>query len=219
MEIKKYTLFYFVVVIFLIVIVMLQLLFNSVTSKNTQCPPQANCDLGIAQLSPINNSLLEELNNLKLRYNQLENKYFDLFNITNKIYDEKEFWKGQDSKKGIDIMLCWDKNIGIPDKTLEKRQVCREGCYYKLYCTASMKPFFDCTDTMTVYTNVEEDEIELCDVIGFKTPEYLGDWVVHRVINITNEGYVTKGDARPDSDNYVVKFEDVIFKMIEVRYE
>ena len=37
MEIKKYTLFYFVVVIFLIVIVMLQLLFNSVTSKNTQC--------------------------------------------------------------------------------------------------------------------------------------------------------------------------------------
>ncbi len=161
----------------------------------------------------------KEIDSLKLEYNQLVTRFNDLINVTNRVYEEKIFWKEQAFKKGDGRMLCWNENTDVPDKILDKKEVCREGCYYKMLCTNSMKPLFDCTDTLTVYTNLEEDEIEMCDVIGFSTleyPEY--DWVVHRVVNITDEGYATKGDANAYPDSYIVKFEDVIFKLIEVKY-
>ena len=145
--------------------------------------------------------------------------YNVLLNITNQIHKEREFWRQEDARKGSQIMLCWNNNINVPDKPLLTKEVCKDGCYYKLYCSDSMKPFFDCSDTLIVYQNIEQDEIKLCDIIGFKSPEHLGyNWTIHRIIEINSDGYRTKGDANTNPDNYTVKFDDIIFKVIGVEY-
>ena len=218
MKYSKTSVIYFILVLFLVVIFFINFIAKYVVQELKDDGQQC---FSVSQDCSdfINNSSAEELNSLKLKYSQLETKYDNWINLTHRIYDEKQFWREQSYRIGNNMMLCWNENTDVPNKTLEKEQVCRKGCYYNLLCTNSMKPFFDCTDTLTVYTNIEKNEIRLCDVIGFKTPEYPDyDWVVHRVINITNEGYMTKGDALAYPDNYTVKFEDVIFKVIGVDY-
>ena len=157
------------------------------------------------------------------KYNQMLREYINknnrLINITKQAISDRNFWQEEDAEKGRQIMLCWDSNTGVPKKLLDREYVCSQGCYYHLLCTDSMKPFFDCTDTLVVYENVEQDEIELCDVIGFKSPEYPQlEWVVHRIIGFNESGYRTKGDANAIADNYTIRFEDILFKVIGVEY-
>jgi signal peptidase I len=48
--------------------------------------------------------------------------------------------------------------------------------------------------------------IEVGDVIVYVNPD-LGYAIIHRVIGITDAGYVTKGDRNPSSDPWIVKTE------------
>ena len=94
--------------------------------------------------------------------------------------------------------------------------------------TASMIPTFDCTDKVIIY-QPELDHLKERDIIIFSeraTPPcngYTGERIIHRIVMIHEiEGRIlfeTKGDANDISDNCLVEFEDVTYKVIAIVYD
>ena len=94
--------------------------------------------------------------------------------------------------------------------------------------TDSMKPTFDCSDKVIVY-EPEFNHINERDIIIFKerlTPlcdRYTGERIIHRIIEVNDmDGEIvfeTKGDGNNLSDNCLVKFEDITYKVIGIIYD
>ncbi len=94
--------------------------------------------------------------------------------------------------------------------------------------TDSMRPTFDCSDKVIVY-EPEFNHINERDIIIFKerlTPlcnRYTGERIIHRIIEVQEmDGEIvfeTKGDGNNLSDNCLVKFEDVTYKVIGIIYD
>ena len=94
--------------------------------------------------------------------------------------------------------------------------------------TASMLPTFDCTDKVIVY-QPELDQINERDIIIFSeraTPlcnGYTGERIIHRIVKIHERDggkvFETKGDANDVSDNCLVEFEDITYKVIAIVYD
>jgi signal peptidase len=59
---------------------------------------------------------------------------------------------------------------------------------------------------------VNPETLNIGDIICFKLSEPTS--ITHRIINITNEGFITKGDANEDPDQWIVKKENVIGKLV-----
>jgi signal peptidase len=58
---------------------------------------------------------------------------------------------------------------------------------------------------------VDAESLKKGDIICFKLSEPSS--ITHRIINITNEGFITKGNANEDADMWTVKKENVIGKV------
>ena len=94
--------------------------------------------------------------------------------------------------------------------------------------TDSMRPTFDCSDKVIVY-EPEFNHINERDIIIFKerlTPlcnRYTGERIIHRIIEVQEMdgeiGFETKGDGNNLSDNCLVKFEDITYKVIGIIYD
>ncbi|MCH2404075.1 MAG: signal peptidase I [Thaumarchaeota archaeon] len=94
--------------------------------------------------------------------------------------------------------------------------------------TDSMRPTFDCSDKVIVY-EPEFNHINERDIIIFKerlTPlcnRYTGERIIHRIIEVQEmDGEIvfeTKGDGNNLSDNCLVKFEDITYKVIGIIYD
>ena len=94
--------------------------------------------------------------------------------------------------------------------------------------TDSMKPTFDCSDKVIVY-EPEFNHINERDIIIFKerlTPlcdRYTGERIIHRIKEVQDmDGetvFETKGDGNNLSDNCLVKFEDITYKVIGIIYD
>ena len=94
--------------------------------------------------------------------------------------------------------------------------------------TDSMRPTFDCSDKVIVY-EPEFNHINERDIIIFKerlTPlcnRYTGERIIHRIIEVHGRDgeivFETKGDGNNLSDNCLVKFEDITYKVIGIIYD
>ena len=94
--------------------------------------------------------------------------------------------------------------------------------------TDSMRPTFDCSDKVIVY-EPEFNHINERDIIIFKerlTPlcnRYTGERIIHRIMEVQEmDGEIvfeTKGDGNNLSDNCLVKFEDITYKVIGIIYD
>lgn len=78
--------------------------------------------------------------------------------------------------------------------------------------TGSMKPEIQPGSVSFINKNVEYDSIQTGDIIAFKAST--GDRVTHRVINITDSGFETKGDANNNSDGISTNRKNYIGKNI-----
>lgn len=54
------------------------------------------------------------------------------------------------------------------------------------------------------------------DIIVFNRPD--GGYIIHRIINITSEGYVTKGDNNLIVDHYIVQRDDIDAIVVAILY-
>jgi len=77
----------------------------------------------------------------------------------------------------------------------------------------SQFPFPDGFNKGDALVIASPENISVGDVILYVNPE-LGYPIIHRVINITEEGYITKGDRNPAPDPWIVRPEWVKGKAV-----
>jgi signal peptidase len=82
---------------------------------------------------------------------------------------------------------------------------------YEPVFTGSMEPAIP-VGSVVVIKPVDPETLKIGDIICFKLSEPTS--ITHRIINITNEGFTTKGDANEDPDQWAVKKENIIGKAI-----
>jgi signal peptidase len=68
--------------------------------------------------------------------------------------------------------------------------------------------------SIVVIKPANSDTLKIGDIICFKVETESPTTVTHRIINITSQGFITKGDANEDPDQWIVKKENVIGKVI-----
>lgn len=78
--------------------------------------------------------------------------------------------------------------------------------------TGSMFPLMK-RGSIIIYIKPKKDEIRIGDILIYWNWD---EQIVHRVINITDEGYILKGDNVLKADVGYVKFENVVGKVIGV---
>jgi signal peptidase len=72
----------------------------------------------------------------------------------------------------------------------------------------SMRPTYDFGDLLIA---VRADDVKVGDVIAYRLGREI---IAHRVVNVTGEGFVTKGDAMDRPDPWVVRREDVVGRVV-----
>lgn len=76
--------------------------------------------------------------------------------------------------------------------------------------SGSMKPKIQPGDVVVI-TNKKNNNLKINDIITFKEDN---DIVTHRIIDIKDNGYVTKGDNNNSIDSDIVPFDNVIGKVL-----
>jgi signal peptidase len=87
--------------------------------------------------------------------------------------------------------------------------------YYEPVYTGSMEPAIT-VGSIVVIKPADPETLKIGDIICFKIESESGTTVTHRIINITNQGFITKGDANEDPDQWIVAKESVIGKVIAI---
>ena len=59
-----------------------------------------------------------------------------------------------------------------------------------------------------------EEQYHLGDLIAFVNEDGIN--VVHRIVEVTDEGFVTKGDNNPKRDRYIVTYDDAVGRVVFV---
>lgn len=82
---------------------------------------------------------------------------------------------------------------------------------YEPVYTGSMEPAIP-VGGIVVIKPVDPETLREGDIICFQLSQPTS--ITHRIINITDEGFITKGDANEDPDQWTVRKENVIGKVI-----
>lgn len=67
---------------------------------------------------------------------------------------------------------------------------------------------------------VEPEEIKAGDIVAYRVDEknlWLQPVIVHRVIEVTDEGFIFQGDNNPEPDNAIVTKEQILFRFLNVK--
>jgi signal peptidase len=86
---------------------------------------------------------------------------------------------------------------------------------YEPVYTGSMEPAIP-VGSIVVIKPANPDTLKVGDIICFKTEAESPITVTHRIIGITSQGFITKGDANEDPDQWIIKKENIIGKVIAV---
>ena len=68
--------------------------------------------------------------------------------------------------------------------------------------------------------SVEPEEIQVGDIIAYRAEEktlWLQPVIVHRIIEVTDEGFIFQGDNNPEPDNAIVTKEQILFRFLNVK--
>ena len=83
--------------------------------------------------------------------------------------------------------------------------------HYLVVRTGSMEPTLP-VGSVVVIKPVDPNKLQKDEIICFKLSEPQS--ITHRIIDITDDGFITKGDANNAPDNFVVEKKDVIGKVV-----
>jgi signal peptidase len=83
--------------------------------------------------------------------------------------------------------------------------------HYFIVLTGSMEPTLPVGSVIAIKI-IDPNTLQIGDIICFQTSPH-EPWATHRIINITDEGFITKGDANEEPDREIVKKENVIGKV------
>jgi len=124
--------------------------------------------------------------------------------------------------EGVKSIIDFEQMPMVDIKTSQKGniKVCQT-CSFHISCEShSMSPTFTCNDVLWAYKPTKED-VKIGDIIAFKHHKKMGksQWIIHRIIDITEERYVTKGDNNVNVDVYNTEYSDILFKVSTIEYK
>ncbi len=76
----------------------------------------------------------------------------------------------------------------------------------------SMAPTYK-RDEVVYYERVKSTDIKVGDLIIYDEDQFENNRIFHRVVELDEQGYITKGDGNLQKDDYVVKYADVVGKV------
>lgn len=88
---------------------------------------------------------------------------------------------------------------------------------FRMQYTSSMFPTIPYDSAILVIPSNKMGNLQEGDIIAFYLPS-AKNLVAHRIIKIKNEDYLTKGDNVKYSDQYWVKKEEIIGKVVGILY-
>ena len=179
------------------------------------------------------NLKLSEVENLKLLMTYNQEHITNLKELIEKLYIRKDTLTIELKEKEKEIqeneegwINFWNEQIKYNNFTWtgckDSRTILKfcKGCNWDLVCSMSMRPTFSCENTL-YFCSPKKSEIKMGDIIAFSTPEYENEdyetfYTIHRVINITNKGYITKGDNALYPDEFIVPYKNILGKLWKV---
>lgn len=95
----------------------------------------------------------------------------------------------------------------------EEKPVSYFGYSYSYVPTKSMEPTIKAGDSI-IFTKVKYDDLKVGDIIIYKSKEgdTKGLYIVHRIIEQTDEGFITKGDNNQSADSEIITADMLIGK-------
>ncbi len=85
--------------------------------------------------------------------------------------------------------------------------------------TDSMVPILSVGEII-IGVPVEPEEIQVGDIVAYRADEknlWLQPVIVHRIIEVTDEGFIFQGDNNPEPDNATVTKEQILFRFLNVK--
>lgn len=95
----------------------------------------------------------------------------------------------------------------------EEKPVSYFGYSYSYVPTKSMEPTIKAGDSI-IFTKAKYDDLKVGDIIIYKSKEgdTKGLYIVHRIIEQTDEGFITKGDNNQSADSEIITADMLIGK-------
>jgi signal peptidase I len=88
--------------------------------------------------------------------------------------------------------------------------------YYDMLGT-SMLPTLRPGEGLIIDSEIDRRNLQVGDIIIFSSPQSNDKNIVHRIIKISQNGYITCGDNNRRQDDHIVQFETIIGKAAAVR--
>lgn len=154
-----------------------------------------------------------EYNKTVWEYNLLVERYNNLSNITYfKLNEEIMFYQKElTSIKNYTWTGCKSK--------MKPVKFCKN-CDYWIGCESnSMSPTFDCNNVLYFCRVSNNNEYHIGDIVYYANRRYFdsdSDFIIHRIINITSSGVITKGDNNFFDDGVIVPFDAVKGKLYQI---
>jgi len=128
------------------------------------------------------------------------------------------FVQGLDTDNNITSYITGDNTYSV--KVNYKVPVTLIGPFFdnNMTCESrSMSPTINCDDTLIAFKPTMPSQISEGDIIGFGTT-FNGQriFMIHRVIQIINGTYTTKGDYNTEKDQTTTTFKDIEYKIVGV---
>ncbi|UCH88601.1 MAG: signal peptidase I [Thermoplasmata archaeon] len=133
----------------------------------------------------------------------------------------------KDFNRRVDVKLLGWRNISVPSNKITPFLplipflivvyiFMNHYVFFAVITSDSMSPTFEKGDIVlmqSVDTDAEEDDIIM---FNNKNPRGIHPPVIHRIENVTEEGYITKGDSTNIPDDWVVEEDEVTAKAVTV---
>ena len=108
---------------------------------------------------------------------------------------------------GLILMVCLYSFVSV--KIFSHKYVNLFSYTFFQIASNSMAPAITTNDLIVVHLN---DDIKENDIVTFEDGD---SFVTHRVISVTDQGYITKGDANNSEDQAILK-EQVVGKVVQI---
>ena len=160
---------------------------------------------------------------------ELENYSIELYDYYNETYRENVFLIEQNEKLFKTNYFLEAEKSHLLSGLTERFDYTWTGCNennpdwvfkpqgkWKLICSKSMRPVISCEHTLYFCKVNGGDELNIGDIILFKTDEYNADYTIHRIVDFVGNRIKTKGDNNFYADQTLLETHQVLGKLYKI---
>ena len=129
---------------------------------------------------------------------------------------QRIFQKGKIHRRDIILFFLWIPLVSLIVTGIATDKPTIFGVRPMIVITDSMVPAIP-IGSIIIGVPVETEEVQVGDIIAYRIEEknkYFSPIIVHRVVGITEDGFIFQGDNNIEPDDNVVRKAQILFKII-----